>query len=223
MALRVAQNVNRANIRHPGALPYNDPVDFLFTPWRYTYVTEVDKAKRQGIPDELSAWPGDEGCVFCNMIAAVDYAIEHGMAREDAERAAGIVHRTARNFVCLNRFPYTSGHLMVVPYEHQSSLAAVEPATAHEMMDLAQRTETILAAAYHPDGFNIGLNLGRSAGAGVAGHLHLHALPRWTGDTNFLTTIGETRILPEDLSITWQRLRPAFAGSASDSANRATS
>ncbi|MGC2500205.1 MAG: HIT domain-containing protein, partial [Acidobacteriaceae bacterium] len=111
--------------------------------------------------------------------------------------------------------PYTSGHIMVVPYEHQSSLAAIGPVTAHEMMDLAQRSETILAAAYSPDGFNFGLNLGRSAGAGVAGHLHLHALPRWTGDTNFLTTISETRILPEDLSITWQRLRSAFAASAS--------
>jgi ATP adenylyltransferase len=186
-------------------------VDFLFTPWRYSYVSEVDKKKRQGIPEELSAWPGDAGCVFCNMIGAVDYAIEHGMAREAAERAAGILHRAPWNFVCLNRFPYTSGHLMVVPYEHQSSLAAVSSATTHEMIDLAQRVETILAAAYSPDGYNIGLNLGRSAGAGVAGHLHLHALPRWTGDTNFLTTIGETRILPEDLSMTWERLRPAFA------------
>ncbi|HZZ37955.1 MAG TPA: HIT domain-containing protein [Acidobacteriaceae bacterium] len=188
-------------------------MDFLFTPWRYTYVSEVDKKKRQGIPEELSAWPGDTGCVFCNMIAAVDYAIEHGMPREVAERAAGILVRAPHNFVCLNRFPYTSGHLMVVPYEHQSSLAVVSVATAHEMMDLAQRAETILSAAYSPDGFNIGFNLGRSAGAGVAGHLHLHALPRWTGDTNFLTTIGETRLLPEDLSISWQRLRPAFASS----------
>jgi ATP adenylyltransferase len=186
-------------------------VDFLFTPWRYAYVTEVDKKKRQGIPEELNAWPGDTGCVFCNMIAAVDYAVEHGMPRDEADRAALILSRAENNYVCLNRFPYTSGHIMVVPYEHQSSLAAIQVATTHEMMDLAQRAESILAAAYQPDGFNIGLNLGRSAGAGVAGHLHLHALPRWTGDTNFLTTIGETRILPEDLFITWQRLRPAFA------------
>lgn len=191
-------------------------MDFLFTPWRYTYVSEVDKKKRQGIPEELNAWPGDMGCVFCNMIASVDYAIEHGTPREEAERAAGILLRASHNYVCLNRFPYTSGHVMVVPYEHQSSLAAVSAATAHEMMDLAQRAETILAAAYRPDGFNLGLNLGRSAGAGIAGHLHLHALPRWTGDTNFLTTIGETRILPEDLTITWQRLRSGFAVGASN-------
>ncbi|HEX3986890.1 MAG TPA: HIT domain-containing protein [Acidobacteriaceae bacterium] len=189
-------------------------MDFLFTPWRYTYVSEVDKKKRQGIPEELGAWPGDTGCVFCNMIGAVDDAIEHGMHREEAERAAGILLRAPHNFVCLNRFPYTSGHIMVVPYEHESSLAAIDSAAAHEMMDLAQRAETILTGPYAPDGFNLGLNLGRSAGAGVAGHLHLHVLPRWTGDTNFLTTIGETRILPEDLSITWQRLRPAFAASA---------
>jgi len=188
-------------------------VDYLFTPWRYTYVSEVDKKKRQGIPEELGAWPGDTGCVFCNMIASVDYAIEMGMPREEAERAAGVLQRAKHNFVCLNRFPYTSGHVMVVPYEHQSSLAAVSAATTHEMMDLTQRAETILAAAYSPDGFNIGLNLGRSAGAGVAGHLHLHALPRWTGDTNFLTTIGESRVLPEDLALTWKRLRPAFASS----------
>lgn len=190
-------------------------MDFLWTPWRYAYVTEADRRKRQGIPEQLSAWPGDTGCVFCNMIAATDYAVEHGMARESAERAAGIVLRAGRNFLCLNRYPYTSGHIMVVPYEHQSSLAALAAETTHEIMDLAQRAERALESLYHPDGFNFGLNLGKSAGAGIAGHLHLHALPRWTGDTNFLTTVGETRILPEDLSVTWQRLRDALVAPAS--------
>lgn len=185
-------------------------MDFLWTPWRYAYVTEADRQRRQGIPQELSAWPGDTGCVFCNMIAAVDFAVEHGMAPEPAERAAGILLRTGQNFVCLNRFPYTSGHIMIVPCQHQSSLAALPAETAREMMDLAQRSERMLASVYHPDGFNFGLNLGTSAGAGIAGHLHLHALPRWTGDTNFLTTVGETRLLPEDLSVTWERLRVAF-------------
>ncbi len=145
------------------------------------------------------------------MIAATDYAVEHGMPRDDAERAAGIVLRAGRNFVCLNRFPYTSGHVMVVPCEHQSSLAALSAEVTHEMMDLAQRSERALASLYHPDGFNFGLNLGKSAGAGIAGHLHLHALPRWTGDTNFMTTIAETRVLPENLSVTWERLRDAFS------------
>ena len=185
-------------------------MDYLWTPWRYTYVTEGDKKKRAGIPDELAAWPGDLGCVFCNMIAAVDYAVAHGMNRIAAERAAGIVLRAEHNFICVNRFPYTSGHIMVVPYEHQASLAALSSETAREMMDLAQRVERAQTDLYHPDGFNFGLNLGKSAGAGVAGHVHLHALPRWTGDTNFLTTVGETRILPEDFYVTWQRMRKAL-------------
>lgn len=189
---------------------YNDPVDYLWTPWRYTYVTEVDRTKRQGIPDELDEWPGDSGCVFCNIIAAADYAIEQGMNRDAAERAAGIVLRADHNYICVNRYPYTSGHVMVVPYEHQGSLSALPAGTAREMMDLAQKIERALVAIYQPEGFNFGLNLGKSAGAGVAGHLHLHALPRWAGDTNFLTTVGETRLLPEDLATTWQRVRTAL-------------
>jgi ATP adenylyltransferase len=195
-------------------------VDYLWTPWRYTYVTEGDKKKRAGIPEELSAWPGDKGCVFCNMIAAADYAVEHGMDRRAAERAAGIVLRAKSNFICVNRFPYTSGHIMVVPYDHQASLAALPQETAREMMDLAQRAERAQTEVYRPDGFNFGLNLGKSAGAGVAGHVHLHALPRWTGDTNFLTVVGETRILPEDFFVTWERMRKAFGVDAPDGAAR---
>jgi ATP adenylyltransferase len=185
-------------------------VDYLWTPWRYTYVTEGDRKKRPGIPEELDAWPGDTGCVFCNMIVAADYAVEHGMDRTAAERAAGIVLRANRNYICVNRFPYTSGHIMVVPYDHQASLAALPDETAQEMMRLAQRAEVALKGIYQPDGFNFGLNLGKSAGAGVAGHLHLHALPRWAGDTNFMTVVGETRVLPEDFFVTWQRMRQAF-------------
>ena len=185
-------------------------MDYLWTPWRYAYITNADQATRQGVPDVLAAWPGDCGCVFCNMIAAVGYAMEHGTSPEQAERAAGIILRAEHNFVCLNRYPYTSGHLMVVPYEHQSSLAALNAATAHEMMDLGQQAERTLRRLYQPDGLNLGLNLGKSAGAGVAEHLHLHVLPRWTGDTNFLTVVAETRILPEDLDTTWQRMRAIF-------------
>ena len=186
-------------------------MDYLWTPWRYNYVTQADKQQRQGIPEELNAWPGDKGCVFCNMIAATDYAIEHGMDRAAAERLSGIVLRARHNYICVNRYPYTSGHVMVVPYDHQNSLSALASEAAREMMDLAQRTERALAGLYHPDGFNIGLNLGKAAGAGVAGHLHLHVLPRWVGDTNFLTTVGESRLLPEDLSTTWERVRGALA------------
>lgn len=196
----------------PQSIPYNVRVDYLWTPWRYAYVTEADRKTRQGIPEELAGYAGDTGCVFCNMIAAVDHAMASGMEREKAERAALIVLRAEHNYICLNRYPYTSGHIMVVPYEHQSSLAALREPAALEMMALARQAERALGAVYEPDGFNFGLNLGKAAGAGVAGHLHLHALPRWTGDTNFMTVTGETRVLPEDLEVTWERVRRAFKG-----------
>ena len=185
-------------------------MDTLWTPWRYTYVTTADKASRAGVPERLAAWPGDLKCVFCNLVASIDYAIDKGMGRDEAESAAGLVLRGRHCFVCLNAFPYTSGHVMAMPYAHLDRLAALPAETAHELMDLAQLTERVLERLYEPQGFNIGMNLGRAAGAGVAGHLHLHALPRWTGDTNFMTTVGETRVLPEDLALTWSRMREAF-------------
>jgi ATP adenylyltransferase len=195
-------------------------MDHLWTPWRYAYVTDErpahGKPARKGVPEELDAWPGDKGCVFCNLIAAVDYAIAQGMPAHEAERAAGVVYRGRFNYICLNRYPYNSGHIMVVPYAHKSSLAALDLETAHELSDLAQRSERALQQVYHPDGFNMGLNLGKAAGAGVAEHLHLHALPRWSGDTNFMAVIAEARVLPEDLSVTWQRLREAFKKTSSD-------
>ena len=185
-------------------------MDHLWTPWRYTYVTTADQAKRQGVPYELSAWPGDKGCVFCNLVAAVEYAEAHGMPSEQAEKAALIVHRDQNTYVVLNRYPYTSGHVMVLPYAHEGSLAALPTAVAHELMDTAQKLESVLGSVYHPGGVNMGLNLGKAAGAGVAGHLHLHILPRWTGDTNFMTVVGETRVLPEALETTWERIRENF-------------
>jgi ATP adenylyltransferase len=188
-------------------------MDHLWTPWRYAYVTDEQKDARKGVPEELSAWPGDEGCVFCNIIAAANYAITQGMAVDEAERAAGIVYRGEFNFICLNRYPYNAGHIMIVPYVHRSSLAVLDRETMHEMADLAQRCELALQKVYHPHGFNFGLNLGKAAGAGVAEHLHLHALPRWAGDTNFMTVVAESRVLPEELSVTWQRLRDAFRAS----------
>ncbi len=186
-------------------------MDQLWTPWRFAYVTAADKAVRQGVPASLAAWPGDKGCVFCNLMASVDYAIANGMSVDDAEAAGGLVLRGTHCFICLNAYPYTSGHVMVLPYAHLDRLATLPTETAHEMMDLALRTEQVLEQLYHPHGFNFGMNVGRAAGAGVAGHLHLHALPRWAGDTNFMTTIAETRVLPEDLPTTWKRLREAFA------------
>jgi ATP adenylyltransferase len=186
-------------------------MEILWTPWRFTYITGADRRARKGVPLALDAWPGDLDCVFCNLVAAVDYAIEHGMSREEAEAHGGIVHRGSNCFVSLNAYPYTSGHVMVMPYAHLDRLSLVPPDAAHEMMDLAQKTERVLDAVYRPQGFNFGLNLGEAAGAGVAGHLHLHAMPRWVGDTNFMTTVAETRVVPEDLETTWRRLRDGFA------------
>ena len=187
------------------------PMEILWTPWRYAYVTTADNAARPGVPAHLAAWPGDFGCVFCNLIASIDFAIAHGMSPDEAENAGGLVLRGRHCFICLNAFPYTSGHVMVMPYSHLDRLAVLPTEAAHELMDLAQLTERVLQMLYRPHGLNFGMNLGQAAGAGVAGHLHLHALPRWTGDTNFMTTVAETRILPEDLGTTWKRMRAAFA------------
>jgi len=185
-------------------------MDVLWTPWRFAYVTTADGAPRPGIPASLNAWPGDNGCVFCNLIASIDYAIANGMSVDQAEEAGGLVVRGKHCFLCLNAFPYTSGHVMVVPFAHLDRLAGLPADGAHEMMDLAQQTEQVLTQLYRPHGLNLGMNLGQAAGAGVAGHLHLHAMPRWVGDTNFMTTVAETRVLPEDLSTTWKRMREAF-------------
>ena len=160
-------------------------MDYLWTPWRYQYVTKAGE--------------GDE-CIFCAAVA--DTAHDH-------ERL--VVHRAARNVVMLNRYPYTSGHLMVVPHEHVATLEALPDETLVELIRLARLAEVHLRAVYRPEGLNLGFNIGRSAGAGIANHLHLHALPRWTGDTNFMTAVGETRVLPEDLEVTWERLRQVFA------------
>ncbi len=191
-------------------------MDRLWTPWRYSYVTRSDPRARSGVPAELSAWPPagredeDRHCVFCNMIAAVDYAIGQGMQREAAERAALIVHRGTSCFVCLNAFPYSTGHVLIVPYRHVDSLAALALEAAHEAIELAGRAEVALREVYRPGGINMGLNLGEAAGAGIADHIHLHVLPRWSGDTNFMTVTAETRILPEPLDVTWERLSTVF-------------
>jgi ATP adenylyltransferase len=160
-------------------------MEHIWSPWRYNYIASADRV---------------EGCVLCRV---------HG-ERKDAENY--IVHRGQLNFVILNLFPYTSGHLMVVPYEHTASLALVDEATTSEMMALAKRAQSALDSEYHPDGFNIGMNLGRSAGAGIADHLHLHIVPRWVGDANFVSIVGETRVLPEDLATTYGKLKKHFDG-----------
>ena len=162
-------------------------MDHLWTPWRYRYVAEAGK---------------DDGCVFCNALAAND----------DAGRL--IVHRGRLNFIILNLYPYTTGHSMVVPYKHVPDLAGCDAETLAEMMQLAQRLQIALVRIYRPDGCNLGMNMGRAAGAGVAGHVHMHVLPRWFGDTNFMTTVGETRVEPEDLQQTYAKLRGEFSSGA---------
>jgi ATP adenylyltransferase len=121
-----------------------------------------------------------------------------------------ILHRAEHNFVVLNIYPYISGHLLIVPYLHVGELDEAPKEATDELMDLTKRSQTILRETYRPHGFNLGMNLGRAAGAGVAGHIHLHIMPRWTGDANFMSTVGETRVIPEDLSTTYKKLHGQF-------------
>jgi ATP adenylyltransferase len=163
-------------------------MDYVWSPWRYRYISQ--------------AGPGDE-CIFC--VAAAG-------ARDEENY---ILHRAKLNFVILNRYPYTNGHLMIAPYEHVATLEQAAEETLTEMMLLARRAEGSLREIYRPRGLNLGMNLGECAGAGVAGHIHMHVLPRWPADSNFMTTVGETRILPETLEATYQKLVAAFQGDGS--------
>src|SRR5579864_766170 len=160
-------------------------MDYLWTPWRYAYITGAK---------------GSQGCVFCDN------------QKQGNDRQNWIVYRGTHCYICLNAFPYTSGHVMVIPYEHLDELQKLPRDVAREMMDLSQRTETVLRSLYRPEGINLGMNIGAAAGAGVAGHIHMHVLPRWVADANFMTVVGETRVLPESLEITWERMRKAFSG-----------
>jgi ATP adenylyltransferase len=158
-------------------------MDHLWSPWRYQYVQK----KKTG-----------DGCVFCDAAAS---------ARDEENL---VVHRARKNYIILNLYPYSTGHLMVVPYEHVSMLQDASPDTLQEMILLVQSAQGALREIYTPPGFNLGMNLGESAGAGITEHIHMHVLPRWPGDTNFMTTVAETRVLPEDLLVTWSKLRAAF-------------
>ena len=155
----------------------------LYASWRHAYVT------RSG--DDL-------GCVFCN-------------AQVDPDAATLMVHQGDSAFVILNLFPYNSGHLLVVPRRHLATTTALTREELVEMAVLTQAAEQVLTEVYQPQGINIGMNLGRPAGAGVADHIHTHLVPRWTGDTNFMTVVGEVRVLPEEVARTADRIRPVFA------------
>jgi ATP adenylyltransferase len=140
----------------------------------------------------------DSGCIFCEKPA------------EQKDRENHILYRGEHSFVLLNLFPYTSGHLMIAPYRHVARMAEAGDQALIEMIRLAVDAERALTQIYRPQGLNLGMNLGECAGAGIAGHIHLHVLPRWMGDANFMTTIGETRVLPEDLDTTYQRILSVF-------------
>lgn len=157
-------------------------MDRLWSPWRYRYVSQEP-------PQE---------CIFCAKPA------------ENRDEENLIVLRGKRNFIILNLYPYTTGHLMVAPYEHVATLEDAAEETLLELMLLTRRACSALRATYRPRGFNIGMNVGECAGAGVADHIHMHVLPRWPADANFMTTVGETRVLPEDLRTTYARLTQAF-------------
>lgn len=158
-------------------------MDHLWSPWRMKYIESHNK---------------EIGCVFCN-----------AQAQPDSEDNL-IAFRGKNSYVILNRFPYTSGHLMVIPFVHVSSLEELNAETRAEMMELTSQCTTKLRHIYKPHGFNVGINMGEAAGAGVLGHVHIHIVPRWAGDTNFMSTVGEMRVLPEALEDTFKRVQAAF-------------
>jgi ATP adenylyltransferase len=160
-------------------------MDYLWSPWRYRYISQVDKI---------------EGCPFCNILKS-DPA---------NDRNNLVLYRGKNNFILLNLYPYTTGHMLVTPYAHVGTLDAAPAETLVEMMELAQRLQLALHDTYHPEGYNLGMNLGKVAGAGVADHIHLHILPRWGGDTNFMTVVAEARVQPEELLTTYDKLHAHF-------------
>ena len=161
-------------------------MEVLWAGWRSTYMSEVQAGTAPGV------------CLFCNLPASDD-------------STAYILERGGAAFSVLNLYPYTSGHLMIAPYRHVGAPAGLRDEERGEIWDLLARSQAALDAALGPDGFNLGANLGRAGGAGVPDHFHLHVVPRWTGDANFMTATANTRILPEPLADTWQRLRTALA------------
>ena len=155
----------------------------LWAPWRMPYLRGEN--------------PKMDGCLFCHKLAQDD-AVEH------------VLYRGVHCFVVLNRFPYNNGHMMVVPYTHTGTLESLDDATLLEMMQVVRHALNVLRQVYHPHGFNVGVNEGSAAGAGVAEHVHLHIVPRWDGDVNYMTVVGETRVIPESLDDTYATFRPLF-------------
>lgn len=158
----------------------------LWSPWRAKYIASGGD-------------PQAEGCVFCRLAN-----------NKENDETNFVVHRAENVFIALNLYPYISGHLLIIPYLHTGEFDSLPKEISDEMMDLAKRSQTVLREVYSPDGFNMGMNLGSPAGAGIVDHVHIHMLPRWGGDTNFMTTVAEARVLPEDLTTTYAKLRGRF-------------
>lgn len=163
-------------------------MDRLWSPWRSEYIASGSS------PDS-----GPQSCVLCDIVR-----------NPEDDQANFVLHRASHNLVVLNLYPYISGHLLIVPYEHVGELDAAAKDITDELMDLTKLSQTALREAYQPSGFNMGMNLGHSAGAGIVDHIHLHIMPRWAGDTNFMTTVGNTRVIPEALPTTYEKLRARF-------------
>jgi ATP adenylyltransferase len=177
-------------------------VDILWSPWRMAYISpdSAGSGEASGPAPAPDPAPNADACVFCDLPA-------QGPAHD---RENLLLLRAETMFVILNRYPYNSGHLMIIPYRHLRDIGRLTPAECAEMMALLQRMVAALTAEYRPQGFNVGMNLGEVAGAGIAGHLHMHVVPRWGGDTNFMPVVGATKVLPEALSQTWTRLCAAL-------------
>jgi diadenosine tetraphosphate (Ap4A) HIT family hydrolase len=170
-------------------------LDRLWAGWRATYIEGVAGSVPERQTGSADPRPGE--CLFCMLAAAAD-------------DEALVVARNEHAFAVMNAYPYTSGHLMVAPLRHESTLAGLARDEANALMALTQDATTGLDRAFAPEGINVGVNIGRAAGAGVPGHVHVHALPRWNGDTNFMTAVAETRVLPESLSTSYEKLRAAW-------------
>lgn len=186
-------------------------MQYLWTPWRMEYINGVgggeaapDRSREtEQDAEEIVAIPGEgTGCVFCDRVRLP----------ESQDRFSLILVRAAHNFVIMNLYPYNSAHLMIVPYIHTADLTTLPAETATEMISLAQKMVQVIGEEYRPEGFNLGMNLGRIAGAGVADHLHMHVVPRWAGDTNFMPVVGATKVLPELLERTYDRLKVRLRG-----------
>jgi ATP adenylyltransferase len=164
--------------------PIKESMDYMWAPWRMRYILAAD---------------AEDGCIFCVK------------PKQDRDRDNSILWRGERSFVILNAYPYNPGHLMIVPYRHTGSVTLLDDGEIEDLMLTTKRVVAILKDSMNPDGFNIGLNEGRPAGAGIADHVHQHVVPRWSGDTNYMTSVGNTKVLPELVTETYDKLAPRFA------------